>query len=114
MATFNPAKKKVRVSVLASATTLLTQANALDEVYCLNFCNTTNSDINLAVYELDADGSTKHYLIGGGTIALCPTVPANGILEWTGSCILDAASETVKAIASATGVDCNGGYLEYT
>src|SRR5579859_1705592 len=111
---FNPATKKVRVSVLASATTLLTQANTLDNCYMLNFCNTTNSDINLAVYELDADGTTKHYLIGGGTIGNCPVVPANGILQWTGACILDTASETIKAIASATGVDCNGAYLEYT
>lgn len=104
----NPATLKVRAAVLASATTLVTRGGDHDVVYALNFCNTTTADITLDVYELDADGSTKHYLLKAAV------VPLQGVLQWTGACILDAASETVKALASATGVDCNGAYLEYS
>jgi len=110
MATFNPAKKKIRArNISTSSTTLVTFANTLDEVYALNFCNTSAVDVTVDCWAADAS-SNKYYLFK------TQTVPANGgVFQWTGSVMLDASSEIVACLCSAANsVDVNGGYLEYT
>jgi hypothetical protein len=72
----------------------------------LDLTNTTTSDITVDVYWLDDGGANAKYFADD------LVVPAKGTASWRGIQVLDAASETIKAIASAVGVDATGCVLE--
>ena len=71
----------------------------------LDLTNTTTSDITVDVYK-EVSGPTD-YRFGDDLI-----VPAKGTLSWRGMLTLKTAGDKIKAIASATGVDCVGTVVE--
>lgn len=100
--------QQVAQHVLASNTTLYTAftGGTRSMAVTLNFCNTTTADITVDVFLVNAAGSDSFYLVDDLVI------PAKGTRQFTGIVVFATAAETLKAIASATGVDILGAVVE--
>lgn len=72
-------------------------------IVALHFCNTTSADITIDVF---LDMATDLYLCDD------KVVPAKGNLDWTGIVTVDAGTEILKGIASASGVHVLGTVME--
>lgn len=101
--------KPIQCAILASDTTLYTAfvgTATWATLVSLDYTNTTVNDITVTTFWESSDGMTTRKL--GQSV----TVPANGSASWRGMVPLVNASEKIRAIASATGVDALGTVME--
>jgi|ERR1051326_1068048 hypothetical protein len=76
----------------------------------LNLCSLVTGDVTVDIWQLDIDGTTKHYLLKG------VTVPGGGVISFTGLVTLDDGSsnqQKIQATCSAgSSVDALGTVIE--
>jgi len=91
---------------LTTVYTAFTGGSATRAEFCfINFCNTTAADITVDMVFQRTD-ATQRFILDDAT------VPAKGVLQWSGLVVFDAALELLRLQFSATGVDFVGAVLE--
>jgi hypothetical protein len=101
--------EQITVAVAASNTTLYTafvDTSTRGMLVSLDLTNTTTADITVSCWHENAAGSVLTYF------AKDMVVPAKSVASWRGIVVLDASSEKIRAVASATGVDAAGAVME--
>lgn len=75
----------------------------------IELSNTTAASLTVTVYLVESGGSP------GAANTLIPgmTVPANGMIQWTGSQVLNAG-DSIRATASGAGITINASGAECT